>query len=156
MDAFASCNACIFGESLRLQLTTKTYHIEDQNKTNESFASHCRFCSQFRLNYVVLFTSSIVVLRAGPRRRREEDMGFVMVWFFHAGESFPVASLRVSSRAQCPPRFTPSPAARDSLLRAEVLPKHQIHLGILPGTILVALTELAISVSFNSSISNTN
>lgn len=95
-----------------------------------------------------MFTSSIVVLRAGPRRRREEYMGLVMVWLFHAGESFPVPTFGVSSRSERPPCFTPSPAASSGLLPAEVLPKHQIHLGILPGTILVALTELAMPVSF--------
>lgn len=84
------------------------------------------------------FTCEVVVLRTGPRCRREEYVGLVVV-FLHAGVSLAVAALGVPPCTERAPRLPPTPARRDGFLPAEVLPKHQIHLGKLPTSVSVAL-----------------
>lgn len=87
---------------------------------------------------VVYVTSAIVVLRAGSRGRREEYVSFV-VMFLHTGKAVPVPTFGVPALAERAARLPSTPAARKSLLSAEVLPKHQIHLGNLPGSVPFAL-----------------
>lgn len=63
----------------------------------------------------------------------------LVVMFLHAGVSLAVAALRVPPCTERSPRLPPTPARREGLLPAEVLPKHQIHLGKLPTSVSVAL-----------------
>lgn len=84
------------------------------------------------------FTCDVVVLCTGARCRGEEYVGLVVV-FLHAGVSLAVAALGVPPCAERAPRLPPTPARREALLPAEVLPKHQIHLGKLPTSFSFAL-----------------